>query len=74
VVDRTDWPRIVAPRSAEERAMWKNKRDNKLRLIKEIAASQLLQEELGKTDPNLVSVASFLSKVCGTDKDTRHLR
>jgi len=74
VVARTDSPRIVAPGSAEERAIWKNKRDNKLRLIKEIAASQLLQEELAKTDPNLVSVASFLSKVCGTDKDTRHLR
>jgi len=73
-VDRTDSPRIVAPGSAEEKAMWKTKRENKLRMIKEIAASQLLQEELAKTDPNLVSVASFLSKVCGTNKDTRHLK
>jgi len=73
-VDLTNSPRVIAPGSAEEKAMWKNKRENKLRLIKEIAASQLLQEELAKTDPNLVSVASFLSKVCGTDEGARHLK
>jgi len=32
--------------SAEEKAMWRVKRDTKEKMIREIAASQLLQEEL----------------------------
>jgi len=33
---------VVAPGSAEEKAVWKNKHENKLRMIRKIAASQLL--------------------------------
>jgi len=65
---------IVVPGSAEEKAMWRVKRDNKEKMIREFAASQLLQEELAKTAPNLVSVASFLNKVCGTGSGAQQLR
>jgi len=37
-------------------------------MIREIAPNQLLQEELAKIDPNLVCVAAFMNKVCGTDR------
>jgi len=43
-------------------------------MIREIAANQLLQEELAKHDPNLACVASFLSKVCGTSRETKKLQ
>jgi len=43
-------------------------------MIREIAANQLLQEELAKIDPNLVSVAAFMSKVCGTDGGLQKLK
>jgi len=33
-----------------------------------------LQEELAKTNPNLISAASFLSKVCGTDSGYQKLK
>jgi len=39
------------------------------RVVREIASAQLLQEEIAKTDPNLLSVASFLSSVCGNNPD-----
>jgi len=43
-------------------------------MIQEIAANQLLQEELAKHDPNLACVASFLSRVCGTGEETQKLQ
>jgi len=52
----------------------KQKIANKQRMIREIAANQLLQEELAKHDPNLACVASFLSKVCGTGIETKKLQ
>jgi len=52
----------------------KQKIDNKQRMIQEIAANQLLQEELAKHDPNFACVASFLSRVCGTGKETQKLQ
>jgi len=64
----------VIPGSAEEKAIWKVKFDNKQKMIRVIAASQLLQEELAKTDPNLVRVASFLNKVYGTDRGAQLLK
>jgi len=48
--------------------------ENTQRMIREIAAAQLLQEELAKYNPNLASVASFLSKVCGTSVETQKLK
>jgi len=52
----------------------KQKIVNKQRMIREIAATQLLQEELAKHDPNLACVASFMSKVCGTGIETEKLQ
>jgi len=43
-------------------------------VIREIASAQLLQEEIAKTDPNLVSVASFLNSVCGNNPDRQKVR
>jgi len=48
--------------------------ENKQRIIRQIAFAQLLQEELAKGDHNLASVASFLSKVCGTIGKTKKLQ
>jgi len=48
--------------------------DNRQRMIREIAASQLLQEELAKIDPYLVSVHAFMNNVCGVDSGTRKLK
>jgi len=52
----------------------RQKAENKQRMIREIAANQLLQEELAKHDPNLACVASFLSKVCWTSRETKKLQ
>jgi len=43
-------------------------------MIKEITASQLLQEELAKSDLNLVGVHAFMNKVCGLDSGTQKLK
>jgi len=43
-------------------------------MIREIAANQLLQEELAKTDPNLASVASFMNSVCGNAHSVQDLK
>jgi len=48
----------------------KVKYEGNQRRIREIAATQLLQEELAKVDPCLVSISAFLGTVCGTDKGT----
>jgi len=58
----------------EEALTLKAKYDNRQRMIREIAASQLLQEELAKIDPNLVSVHAFMNNVCGLDNAARKLR
>jgi len=58
----------------EETLALRAKYDNRQRMIREIAASQLLQEELAKIDPNLVSVHAFMNNVCGIDSATRKLR
>jgi len=58
----------IIPGSAEEKAAMKTKYDRKQEMLREIAASQLLQEEIAKSDPNLLSVSSFMSKVCGMDR------
>jgi len=64
----------MVPGSEKEAVALKLKYDNRQRMIREIAASQLLQEELAKSDPNLVSVFAFMNKVCGTDTPTRKLK
>jgi len=64
----------AAPASAEEAVVMKAKYDNQQRMIREIAANQLLQEELAKSDPNLVFVVAFMSKVCGTDRRSLKLK
>jgi len=43
-------------------------------MLREVAASQLLQEELVKADPNLLIVSSFMSKGCGMDRGARLLK
>jgi len=43
-------------------------------MLREIAANQLLQEELAKSDPNLVSISSFMNRVCGTDRGAQLLK
>jgi len=54
------------PGSAEEKAAMKGKYDHKQLMLREIAASQLLQEEIAKSDPNLLSVsASSLASMNG---------
>jgi len=65
--------RVVSGSAAEMLAI-KNKYDNRQRAIKEIAATQLLQEELAKSEPNLVSVFAFMNKVCGTGSEARKLK
>jgi len=62
------------PGSAEETIIMKSKYDNKQRMIWEIAANQLLQDELAKSDPNFVCVSAFLNMVCGTDKGALKLK
>jgi len=64
----------VVPGSAAEMLAMKNKYDNRQRAIKEIAVSQLLQEELAKSDPNLVSVFASMNKVCGTSSEAQKLK
>jgi len=60
--------------SAEEKIILAAKYDNKQRMIRELAANQLLQKELAKSDPSLVCVSAFKSRVCGTDKGATKLR
>jgi len=55
----------VLPGSVEKKIAMNAKYERRQRMIREIAASQLLQEELAKTDPNLASVTSFMNSVCG---------
>jgi len=64
----------VVPGSEAEIVAMKNKYDNRQRAIKEITVSQLLQKELAKSDPNLVSVFAFMNKVCGTGSEARKLK
>jgi len=59
-VTRTPTIAPVMPGSEEEKAARKVRYDAKRVMIREIAASQLHQEELAKSDPNLVSVSSFI--------------
>jgi len=67
-------PNVMAPGSAEEKKAMKDKYDLKQKMLREIAASQLLQEELARTNPNLLSVTSFMNSVCGMDRGTRLLK
>jgi len=53
------------PGSAEEKVARKVKYDAKQKMLREIAANQLFQEELAKANLNLVSVSSYMNKVCG---------
>jgi len=62
------------PGSVEEKAFMKLKYEGNKRRICEISATQLLQEELAKVDPCLVSISAFLGTVCGTDKGEVELR
>jgi len=62
------------PGSVEEKAYMKAKYEGNQRRIREIAATQLLQEELAKVDPCLVSISAFLGTVRGVDKGTVELR
>jgi len=71
---RTPTTTVIIPGSAEEKAARKIKYDCKQKMLREIAANQLLQEELAKTDPNLVSISSFMNRVCGTDRGARLLK
>jgi len=64
----------VSAKQAGEADLQKQKITNNQRRIREIAAGQLLREELAKHDPNLVSVALFLGKVCGTGIETTKLK
>jgi len=64
----------IVPGSVEDDIARKIRYDHRQKLIREIAASQLLQEELAKNSPNLVMAASFLSQVCGTDPGFRKLK
>jgi len=71
---RTPTTTPVVPGSEEEKVARKVKYDNQQKMLREIAANQLLQEELAKADPNLVSVSSFLNRVCGTGKGAQLLK
>jgi len=76
---KVNTPRIplggrLVPRSEEEKVAMRNKYDDRQRAIKEIAVSELLQEELAKSNPNLVSVFAFMNKVCGTGSEARKLK
>jgi len=71
---RTPTTTAFIPGSAEEKAARKVKYDSKQRMLREIAANQLLQEELAKSDLNLVSVASFMNRVCDTDRGAQLLK
>jgi len=64
--------RIVSG-SKEEAVAMKLKYDNRQRMIREIAVSQLLQEELTKSNLSFGSVISFMNKVCGTDSAAQKL-
>jgi len=64
----------IVPGSVEDDIARKIRYDHRQKLIREIAASQLLQEELAKNNPNLVMAASFLSQVSGTDAGYRKLK
>jgi len=64
----------VSAEQKGEAALQRQKIANNQRRIREIAVSQLLQEELAKLEPNLASVASFLGKVCGTGIETKKLQ
>jgi len=67
-------PRTVATGHDGGALAMTDKITNKQRMIREIAASQLLSEELAKSDPNLVSVFAFMNKVCGTEPGAQKLR
>jgi len=60
----------MVPGSKEEAVALKLRYDNRQRMIQETAATQLLQEVLAKSDPNLVSVFTFMNKVCDTNSAT----
>jgi len=64
----------IVPGFVEDDIARKIRYDHKQKLIREIAASQLLREELAKNNPNLVMAASFLSQVSGTDAGYRKLK
>jgi len=70
----TPTPNVIVPGSAEEKKAMKAKYDLKQKMLREIAASQLLQEELAKANPNLLNVSSFMNQVCGMDRGSRLLK
>jgi len=70
----TPAPNVIIPGSAEEKKAMNVKYDLKQKMLREIAASQLLREELAKANPNLLNVSSFMSQVCGMDRGTRLLK
>jgi len=69
-------PTVVAalPGSEGEKNDMRAKYEHRQRIIREIAAAQLLQEEIKKNDQNLASVASFLKDVCGANPDRQKVR
>jgi len=64
----------VLPGFVEEKNAMKTKYERRQRMIHKIAAAQLLHKEIAKTDPNLASVASFMSSVCGNNPDLQKVR
>jgi len=65
---------LVVPDSEEDKVARKARYDATRAMIREIAASQLLREELAKSNPNLVSVSSFMNKVCGVGQSAQMLK
>jgi len=71
---RTQTTTLVVQWSEEDKMARKARFDATQKRIREIAASQLLQEELAKSDPNLASVSSFLNRVCGVGRSAKLLK
>jgi len=64
---RTPTNALIVPGSEEDKVARRARVNATQERVREIAANQLLQEELAKIDPNLACVSSFLSRVCGVD-------
>jgi len=71
---RTPTTTLVVPGSEEDKIARKARFDATQERIREIAASQILQEELSKSNPNLASVSSFLNRVCGVGQSAKLLK
>jgi len=71
---QTPEPVAIVPVPRRVDAVGKTRYDQKQKMIREIAASQLLREELAKRNPNLVSAASFLREISSTEAGYNELK